>query len=127
MILLIIEFLLMSRFLNNIMNQEQKKMNIIKNSITKNTESKGEVIALHDIDGLEEPEQKPTQKVHDKNREIINHIIPLQLKRTSKFKKNSGLSKLKNNWSKIKDLKDDLDYQDIVEQTQKENQLSVFD
>lgn len=54
MILLIIEFLLMSRFLNTIMNQEQKKMNIIKNSISKNAESKGEVIALHEEGDMDE-------------------------------------------------------------------------
>lgn len=35
MILLIIEFLLMSRFLNSILTQEQKKMTEMKNSLLK--------------------------------------------------------------------------------------------
>lgn len=42
MILLIIEFLLMSRFLNTILNEEQKKITEYKNNLTKNVEIKAD-------------------------------------------------------------------------------------
>jgi hypothetical protein len=54
MILLIIEFLLMSRFLNNILNEEQKKMNAIKNNLTKNVQIKSDLDKKGEEEKLDE-------------------------------------------------------------------------
>ena len=118
MILLIIEFLLMSRFLNNILNEEQKKLAAIKNNLTKNIQK----IPNMDLNQLNEEEQLdqiiPETVTKDKNLEKqgkkyqgLNQTNP---KRIKPHKPAKGIIKLRQKIGKVKHIKNKLDDHDML-------------
>lgn len=97
----------------------------MKNSFRKNQEFKGDTMALHEEEKNTKPQNKPENSL-EKNDDIIDAIIPKELMRKNQVEKLSGFSKIvKRNMPKFHDIKREMDNKEIVEQTQKENLLSL--
>ena len=123
MILLIIEFLLMSRFLNNILSEEQKKMTELKNNL----------VGMHagmnfneQTGGNDEDDEKKLDElIPERNERFFEKIrtyLPSRMMLTGAsprdLKMTKGIVALRRNFWKIAKLRNKLDEMEVASKTQ---------